>query len=80
MAVTGSDVMVEKSYGVAWERIFVDDHCVSFKEPVSLVARQEKLEKKNRVNLYCIAFCHLIRLSGKVNSPNCINVKKPTQS
>ena len=35
---------MEKGYGVAGEWILTQDDCIPFKELVSLVARQEKLE------------------------------------
>ena len=37
-------VVAEKGHGVAGEGILIQDDCVPFKELVSLVARQEKLE------------------------------------
>jgi len=37
-------IVMEKGHGVAGEGILTQDDCVSFKELVSLVARQEKLE------------------------------------
>jgi hypothetical protein len=39
----------------------MDDHSVSFKESVSLMARQEKLEETGE-DVYSVEFSHLVRI------------------
>ena len=55
--VTGMQVCQKMHVRVKFVCIFAYDDCVSFKEPVSLVARQEK-SVGGVVNMYRVPFCY----------------------